>query len=308
MPRKLEVEGLRAELASIDAMIQSAREYDDPVGVLQFGKKRAAVESRLREISEVAESRASVALLFGGKPVVGSRGVSAEFAGNMLEHFQSLVSRTFASAELGALGERGPVPLRRATDLMVTNLARGSFGFILDEVTDQDQIYDSALKTVVDQAVSIIGRISSENERDFEDASEVLDPRMLISLKDFFKTLDISQATIRLVEHDSDLSLDQSAIHRGRVRIEATSIEDAEDELEGLLVGLLPEHREFELRVDDDRTLYGAVSKEAYGQFSAMISRGENPINRSWKVRLRRRTVTPLNRPPREVYRLLEFL
>jgi hypothetical protein len=307
MPRKLKVEGLMAELASIDALLQSAREYRDPIGEFQFSKKRSAVEAQIERLSVVHEGRASVALLFGGRPVLGSRGISAEFAGNMLEHFQGLVTRTFAATELGVLGERGPVPLRQATDLMVTSLARGSFGFVLNEMSDQDEIQDTALKSMVDEAVTILGKVASENERDFEEASESLDPRMLISLKDFFRTLDIAQATVRLVEDESDLSLDQAAVHRGRVRVEAISIEEGEEEFEGVLVGLLPEHRKFELRVSDLQTIYGTVSKVAYEQFSSMVSRGENPINQTWKVKVRRRTVTPLNRLPRDVYRLLEF-
>ncbi len=308
MPRKLKIEGLTAELASINALINSATEYEDPVGQYQFRKKKKAIESEIQTLAIAHETRASVALLFGGKPVLGSRGISAEFAGSMLEHFQSLVTRTFAATELGVLGERGPVPLRQATDLMVTNLARGSFGFVLNELSAQDEIQDTALKSMVDEAVSILGKVASENERDFEEASETLDSRMLISLKDFFKTLDIAQATVRLVEDDADLSLDQAAVHRGRVRVEATSIEEAEETLEGVLAGLLPEHRKFELQVNELEMVYGTVSREAYEQFVAMVSRGENPTNHSWRVKVRRRTVTPLNRPPREVYRLLEFL
>lgn len=308
MPRKLKIEGLNAELASVIALIQSAREYGDPVGAYQLSKKKDTLEAEIQQLARRHESRASVALLFGGRPVLGSRGISAEFAGSMLEHFQSLVTRTFAATELGVLGERGPVPLRQATDLMVTNLARGSFGFVLSEVSAQDDIEDSALKSMVDEAVSIIGKVSSENEREFEEASESLDARMLISLKDFFKTLDVAQATVRLVEDESDLSLDLASVHRGRVRMEAISIEEDDEAIEGVLAGLLPDHRKFELKVGDQRTIYGSVSKEAHEQFVSMVSRGETPINETWQVRVRRRTVTPLNRPPRDVYRLLEFV
>lgn len=308
MPRKLKIEGLNAELASINALIQSAREYEDPVGEYQFGKKKSAIEAEIQQLNVSHESGASIALLFGGKPVLGSRGISADFAGSMLEHFQSLVTRTFAATELGVLGERGPIPLKQATDLMVTNLARGSFGFVLNEMSTQDDIEDTALKSMVEEAVSILGKVSSENERDFEEASECLDARMLISLKDFFRTLENAQATIRLIEDDADLSLDIAAVHRGRMRVEATSIDEDEETIRGTLAGLLPDHRKFELRINELQTIYGTVSKEAHEQFSSMVSRGENPINQIWHVKVRRRTVTPLNRPPREVYRLLEFL
>lgn len=308
MPRKLKIDGLSADLASVDALIRSAREFDDPIAEYQFSKKKSAIEAELQSLSTTQESRASVALLFGGSPVMGSRGISADFAGHMLEYFQGLVTRTFAAEELGVLGERGPVPMRQATDLMVTSLARGSFGFVLNELSDQEEIQDTALKTMVLEAVSLLSKVSSINEADFEDAAERLDGRMLISLKDFFRTLDVARATVRVVDDASDISLDAAAVHRGRVRTEATSIDEADITVEGVLEGFLPEHRKFELRISAIETLYGAVAKEAFEQYAAFVARGENPTNKSWQVRLKRRTVTPLNRPPRDIYRLLEFL
>lgn len=308
MPRKLKIEGLTAELASVNALIRDAKAYGDSVTEYQFSKKKSSIEAEIKSLTESTVTRASVAILFGGKPVLGSRGISADFAGNMLEHFQSLVTRTFAAEELGVLGERGPIPLKQATDLMVTNLARGSFGFVLNEISEQEEIQETALKTMVDEAVAIVGKISSENEKDFEEAVEKLDARMLISLKDFFKTLDLAQATIRIVEDTFDISLDLKAVHRARMRVEATSIEEQDETIEGVLAGLLPDHKKFELRVSEIESLYGSVSTEAHKQFVEMVTRGENPTNQVWRVKVRRRTVTPLNRPLRNIYRLLQFV
>lgn len=308
MPRKLRLDGLQADLASLDALLQSAREMDDPVGEYQIEKRKSAIEAELKALTATQERKASVALFFGGKPVLGSRGISADFAGRMLEYFQDLVSRAFASNELGSLGERGPIPKRQATDLMVTQLTRGSFGFVLDELSDQAELEDTALKAMVEEVVTIVEKVASSNEIDFEEAAEQLDPRMLISLKDFFMTLDAAEATVRLVDDVADISLDQSAVHRARLRTEATSIDEADLLIEGVLVGFLPEHRKFEIQVGQNLTLYGSVSKEAAEQYAQLVARGENPERQTWQVRIRQRTVTPLNRPPREVNRLLEFV
>jgi len=308
MPRKLRVEGLQADLASLNALLQGAREMDDPVGEYQIEKRKSATETELRALTAAQDRKASVALFFGGKPVLGSRGISADFAGHMLEYFQDLVSRAFASTELGSLGERGPIPKRQATDLMVTQLTRGSFGFVLDELSDQGELEDTALKTMVEEVVTILEKVASSNEIDFEEVAERLDPRMLISLKDFFVTLDAAEATVRLVDDVADISLDQPAVHRARMRTEATSIDEADLLVEGVLVGFLPEHRKFEIQVDQAQTLYGSVSKEAAEQYAQLLAQGENPERQTWQVRIRQRTVTPLNRPQREINRLLEFV
>lgn len=308
MSRKLRLDVLQADLASLEALLESAREMDDPVGEYQIEKRKSGIEAELKTLAETQEKKASVALFFGGKPVLGSKGISAEFAGHMLESFQELVSRAFASTELGTLGERGRIPKRQATDLMVTQLARGSFGFVLDELSDQAELETTALKAMVEEVVTVVEKMASSNEIDFEEVVEQLDPRMLITLKDFFVTLDGAQATLRLVDDIADISLDQLAVHRARLRTEATSIDEADVLIEGVLVGFLPEHRKFEMQVGNASTLYGSVSKEAAEQYAQLVARGENPERQMWRVRMRQRTVTPLNRPPREVSRLLEFV
>lgn len=307
MPRRLRMQGLQAELASLKALLQSAQEMDDPISEFQLEKRKNKVEAELQSLAEEPEKKASIALFFGGKPVLGSKGISADFAGHMLENFQDLISRRFASAEFGTLGERGPIPMKRLTEMMVTNLAKGSFGFILDEISNQEEIDSTALKLTVEEIVQTLERVSSANEMDFEEVAEELDPRLLISLKNFFSTLDSADATIRLVDDVADISLDAPAVHRARIRTEATSIDESDVVIEGVLVGFLPEHRKFELQ-SENQMLYGSVSKEATEQYLQMVSVGQSPERQAWKVRMKRRIVMPLNRPPREVNRLLEFL
>jgi hypothetical protein len=308
MPRRLQLEGLQAELSAVSELLNQAVEMNDPMGEYQFSKRKQLVENELSTLIQAAEKKASVALFFGGKPVLGSRGISAEFAGKMLEQFQELIARSFAKSELGLLGERGPIPMRHSSNLMVTEVARGSFGFVLDELSDQSEIEDTALKTMVEEVATVIERTASPNDLEFEEVAESLDARMLIALKDFFVTLDSADATVRVVDDVADFSLDHQSIHRARARTEATSIDERDLFFEGILEGFLPDHRKFELRVGPAQVIYGSVSKEAAEQYAAFISTGNTPIGRRWQIKVRQRIIAPLNRPPREVNRLLEFI
>lgn len=308
MPRRLRQEGLQAELSAVSELLNQTKGTGDPMGEYQFSKRKLSLEKELSALSQTTEKKASVALFFGGRPVLGSRGISAEFAGNMLEQFQDLVARTFAKTELGLLGEKGPIPMRHAANLMVTEIAKGSFGFVLDELSDQVEMEETALKKMVEEVATVIERTASPNELEFEEVAESLDARMLIALKNFFVTLDSSEATIRVVDDVADFTLDHQSIHRARLRTEATSIDESDLTLVGVLEGFLPDHRKFELRMDASQVVYGSVSKEAAEQYTAFISSGKTPIGQRWQVRVQRRIVVPLNRPPREVNRLLEFL
>ena len=308
MPRKLKLEGLQAEVSAVDELLKQAIELGDPMGEYQFAKRKESIEKEISKVSSISEKAASVALLFGGDPVLGSRGISADFAGNILDQFQELVTRDFAKMELGVLGERGPIPLSQATKLMVTEVARGSFGFILDELSDQTEIEDTSLKNVVEEVSTILERTASPNEIDFEEIAEKLDERMLISLRNFFVTLDSAKATLRIVEDITDFTLDEQSIHRARRRTEATSIDESEDIVEGVLEGFLPEHRKFELKLDSGEVLYGSVTKEATEQYSSFVTVEQSPIGQRWKIKVQKRIVSPLNRSTREIYRLLEFI
>lgn len=308
MPRRLILDSLKTELSSVHELLNQASNAGDPVGELQFAHRYELLKSKVDELEGAIATHASVALFFGGKPVLGSKGISAEFAGGALEKFQDLVTRTFAQEEIGQLGKKGPIPQKNNTKLMVTELARGSFGFVLDEMSEQSEIQETALKLMVDEVAHIVEETGSPYEPDFEAMVESLDPRTLIALKEFFYLLDNSEATIRLVDDKRDFLLDKSAIHRGRVRTEATSIDEIEEVANGELLGLLPEHRKFEFKPVEHEAIYGTVSKFAAEQYQQMIDEGSDVVKRKWRVKLKVRTVKPLNRTPKEVYQLIEFL
>ena len=308
MLRKLRLDGLRAELSLVQELLRQSHDAGDPVGELQYEHRENILTKEIEELEKTLTTSASVTLFFGGRPVLGSKGIAAEFAGGALEKFQNLVTKTFAKAEIGQLGKRGPVPQKDNTQLMVTELARGSFGFVLDEMSDQTALQETVLKLMVDEVAKIVEKTGSPNEPDFEEIIDFLDQRTLLGLKDFFAILDNNEATIRIVNDERDYILDQDAVHRGRLRTEATSIEEKEAFESGEILGFLPEHKKFELKTADKEIIYGSVTKEAAEQYKTMFSDGIDIVGRRWQVKLTVRTVKPLNRQPREVYRLIEFL
>ncbi|MGR2740207.1 hypothetical protein ACUY1T_17320 [Billgrantia sp. Q4P2] len=307
MPKKLNVDSLSSEIKTLNELLSSARQSGDFVGEMQLEHRICELSSKLELLKEgsVSDNSASVALFFGGQPVLGSKGIAAEFAGTALEQFQDLIAKVFANNEVGDLGERGKVPFKASSELMVTGLARGSFGFVLDEMSEQIQMESSQLSHVIDKAALLLRDSAAQDDAVFESILEELEPRTLIALRDFFSNLDSSKATIRVVEKELDFTLDGPSIHRAKVRTEATSIEEKTIEIEGTLVGFLPEHRKFELADNAGKLFYGSATKEAVDQFTKAT---DSVIGKNCLIKVTVKTVAPLNRPPREVVRLIEFL
>lgn len=314
MLKKLELDALRADLASVNALLASRSEEADPVGWLQFNFRKQELEEELQRL-ELREEKASIGLFFGGNPVLGSRGVLAEFAGKAIKSFQDLVSKRFASMETGNLGLSGPIPMRNCAQLMITDVVRGSFGFVLEEAGEPSSHDSASIKQVMNEISQLITRIASEeDEEQFQQALETLDSRILITLKEFFQLLDNSSATLRLVEGMADFSLNREAIRRARKRTESMEITEREDEeIIGELY-LLPASRRFEMLVMDEsgsgRWIRGSIGAHCLEQLKTQYARviKSDVIGNVWRTKMKVREVHERNRNPRLSYILMELI
>lgn len=309
MLKKLEIQSLRADISSLERLLQGRNDENDPLGVLQLNKRREALATKLAEVEAGAQHKAAVALFFAGGPVVGSRGIDATFAGKTVSLFQELVSKQFAMEEVGDLGRRGPVALQPNSDLLVTNVVRGSVGLLLEEAGQNEAFADTQLKVVVDHVVDALAAAAAPSAEPFEQALDRMAPRFLATLGDFFEVMDERHALLRVVESERELEFGSEAIQRARDRTRAAHIDEQENEELVGKVYVLPESRRFELHVlDGVPPLTGSVAREfARRDLEALLTAG-NAIGERWRVRVRTRTVTRPTRAPRITYTLLGMI
>jgi hypothetical protein len=308
MIRKLELDSLSAEASSLDQLLGSRTAAEDPIGYFQYSQRLAELRDEISHMQDVAEHSASVALFFAGRPVIGSRGIRADFAGKAVEVFQDMVSKRFAANEVGELGQRGRIPLRSNSDLMLTDVARGSFGVVLEESVETVPFADTQLKVVLDEVVSSMQKAVSVDGESFEELLEDIDNRYLRSLGAFFELLDESDATLRIVEGDNDRQLDGEEIHRGRERTSAAEIQERDDQQLVGVVYLLPAHRRFELVLDSGESIWGPVSREFAAAHLEATRAANDVVGHRWRVRALARTVIRPNREPKTTHRLLGLI
>jgi len=303
---KLERAALEADLAAVQALLRQRTPEEDPIGWMHFQARAKENEQRLQAIAAEMDTTASVALFFGGRPVIGSRGIDADFGGKALEHFQNAVSIQLAALQ-GTVGARGPIPLRAHSQLLVTDVARGSIGFVLEEAQPESQLIDTQLKSALDGVVDTIHRIGSPDEDAFETAVDAVDNRVLASVKAFFKLIDEAGATLRVVEGARDFSLQRESIEIARKRVDDLEIDEDTIERTGTFY-LLPDSRRFELHLFDGGVLRGTLSTDVSEQLidaDGIPQRGI--IGSVSTVRLTRRKITTRRREPRFSYKLIEF-
>lgn len=307
MQRSLALSHLRADLNTAQQMLKGSIESDDYMGKIQFESRVKELQSEIQKLASSPDGKASITLFFDGAPVIGSRAISASFAGKMLKYFQELISKDSAIANLGNIGERGSVPDLKLNQLMITGLAHGSFGFTLEEVSDFGEILETNLSTSIKSVENKICILAAEQEKEFLEIVESIEARELLTLRNFFGTLAGEHATMRIVDSQKEFNLDEAGIHRARERIDKTTIEENDTLLACEILGILPEHKKFEARLESGEIIIGSISESAVKQYAALLVEDKIKIPGSWIISFHIKKVAPLNRTEKTTYKIMSF-
>src|SRR5262245_49845852 len=108
MTRKTESDALRADLATVEALLASAPE-DDILGRRSLMARRDVLAAELATMPVQTQQLAHAAIYFGGAPVVGSRGIDATFASKALANYEDFVTKIWGQQQHGNLPASGPV-------------------------------------------------------------------------------------------------------------------------------------------------------------------------------------------------------
>jgi hypothetical protein len=263
---------------------------NDLVGRIGFESRLEVARKKLAEIDATEERQASIALYFGGEPVVGSRGIQAEFGATVISTYQDLIAKVWATLAGGNISLRGQIRNKDAAQLHITNLVHGSFGFLLEELDqDGDPLFTSPLKEAADKATECMVQFADEDEQPFIKLTEEINPRVFTSIRDFFRPIHRANAVFRLVEGDVDQSFDRQAVERAYNRAEATEIDDQDMTVEGELIGVVPYARRFEFRTHPGNELVSGKVAQSFGQSYLERMHQEQLVGRRWQAVLRRR-------------------
>jgi len=286
--RKLERDFVRADLAAVKGLLAQLGD-EDVMARLGLEARRDELQQTIAHFDEASDVPvASAALFFGGGPVIGARGIETEFAGSAVTKFQDIVAKVLAH-ETGGLGQRGIVPNKGASTLHITNIVRGSFGFLLEEVNSQQPLMETSLKTAVDEATHLLEALGEPDEEQFRTAVEATDDRVLATAREFFELMRQSGATLRLVAGATDRSFGSEAVARAAERATSTTVEDAEERIPGQLAGVLPDAHQFEFRAGPDRgTIRGKVSRSFTADQLARFNRDWVNVDATARVNVKR--------------------
>ena len=221
--------------------------------------ERRGLEFRKRKVDEILASRprvvkeaAHVRLTFRGRPVVGSRGLLADFGAAAVKAFAYAVAVVGASRD-SSLKFRGAIPRREKYGLLITGTASGSFGFDLEEASGDDRFPQmSPVGPAVKRTISILEAAVGTDDEVLLDTVSDAHPRALRAIRTFLNKVAVQEATCALEFKGRTLRFsDVSEVRRGERRLGTEHVLDEEQQMTGRFLGILPAKRWFEFRKEN---------------------------------------------------------
>lgn len=221
---------------------------------------RRSLEARLRKVEaaisamdQAGPAPARAILTFNGPPVVGSHGIFADFGMKAMNSFTEAVAAVAASLT-APLASKGPIPNRDQNQLLITNIALGSFGFELEEYRPQQLSItaDSPVAIALERTRSLLQSTQGSDE-DLADMASETDQRALEKVRAFLKVLAESDAVFALQYDGAVVRFqDVGQVRRSLARLEADNLHERHETLVGGFEGSLPNARTFEFKQTSD--------------------------------------------------------
>ena len=244
-----EYRSLLSEQAELHRLL-GVQSPGDLFGRLSLERRLAKVEARLVPYEGLSWQSDRVRLLFRGGPVLGHRGVLAEFGGRAVNRFAEAVT-VVGSSLSGELADGGAVPRRDQYRLAITDTVPGSFGFELEDASQQ--LVQEGESSPVALAVAEVKKIisaSADNDDALAEAVAGGNRRAIRAVREFLQTVADAGAVCSLEFRNSLFRFhDSGQVQRSVRRLREDNIVDGEVTLDGYFEGFLPGGRRAEFRV-----------------------------------------------------------
>ncbi len=230
--------------------------------------ERASFESRLKslkeEIAKVEQTpiRNRAIITFRGSPVFGTHGILVDFASKASGALNDAVTSIAASLAEN-LRYRGPIPDKDKNKLLITNIARGSFGFEL-EVPNNGEDTLIPIETNASLALEkIIELFEYSLNDDIEQLSEIVQeihPRAVKKVVEFLDTLKSNNAWFAFEYKNKRVKYPNIEwVEKTIELLDEDNINEVEESFSGMFQGFLPDSRTFEFKTESGETIKGKI-------------------------------------------------
>jgi hypothetical protein len=288
-----EREFLESECNELRYMLSMLTEEDwaeHPIGHSSLQHRLEEVERELQALEPGSEPFC-LDLTFRGAPVEGSRSIAAGFAGKAAELFSKAGLALYAGSVNPELKTMGPVPNKAELAPRIVGTVRGSFGFEFEfprvEESGQLGLFDSG--EAPDPTAALVALVDAASRGQEEEVAEALSwvhERAAQELSVFAAYVAKQEATFGVSTAARRVEVPTVDAARRMGELLGRETREGEETLEGVLIGVLPSSRKFELKPREGGQVIG-------GRLDPALGSGQE-IARKWlghAVRLRTRVI-----------------
>lgn len=289
---------IQSQIVDVEKMLAKAK--GNLFFEVSLQERLDTLKKQLAELPETDEAK--ITLLFSGDAVAGSAGINSLFAGKTILPIQNLIRMQTAIRRYGenACG-KGPAGRRRVSDLYLTSLEKGSFGYELSLLSPKDLFEEEEVAQSIKSVIDLFRETSASGDC-FEQNVRSLPPKALLSLKSFFKELSQSNSILKVESGSNYLELSAPQVKDSYARISSTQCTEEAITMQANFKGALIETGKFELIDTLGNRINGDISPDLSQEEIAQYNRDFSNID--CLVTVKKYTTTFNNGKARASYEL----
>ncbi len=242
---------LLADSAALRQLIADC-DSDDVIMRAGFEERLRGNEEKLAAYQGYSSVLSDLCLTFSGEPVVGNRGMSADFFSDAVGEFVKAVHYVGAGHRQTPLPSTGVVPFSEDYRLLVTGFVHGSFGIRVEQMSGQMVLPGDPtwVESAIAEFNSILEASVADDER-LADAVGEVDPRALGQVSAFLRTVSTRGAVCALGFQGREFRFrDLAQLVCSETRLGKENIRKGEGTIEGEFMGFFPHRPRAQLRID----------------------------------------------------------
>lgn len=251
---------LKAQIIETEHLLSIVGEH--PMMKLSLEKRLKILKTELAEIEKEHIEESKMRLLFSGKAVFGSVGIKADFVSKTIKPIQELIKTQTVIIKSGnVVSKRGKVKKGSITELYLTALPTGSFGYELSMLEGKELFDEEDVSNSIREIIDII-EAASESDDAFQKVIENSPRRTLTHLKTFFKELANEESILKMESGDKYVELSEDKVKLGYQRVSSAQYQETPIQITGVFKGILLDSGKFEIADKDGKKYSGSISED----------------------------------------------
>lgn len=251
-------ESLQVELIGLQHLLEITPQDEMATPAL-----KSRIQELLDEIKKIETNpllKPETELFFSAGPVIGSRGLEASFAGNILRRFQDMVTNHFAAKYCGGLRRMGRRKGEEDSALFLSALPIGSFGLQLSQPHVKDFVTSMQVTETMEDLANLV-TAAAKDDASFVETISHFNSRVIVPLQKFLEVLNNAGADCRMLSGRVEAALKKEDVVRAYDRVMAVVEESHTLRKRGLFFGVLVQSGKFEFQPTGENLMTGWVSE-----------------------------------------------